>query len=375
MQSSDYLRTGNLPFELKELVTANMFPKLLFMHRTITINPSASDIVSFVYKLDVLDYLDRFTSNPIVYDIYVRKVVVEEVTGLFWETSVEKEYLEFEKIIVNAMDSLTNNGAKFFFKISSDVKTIKVKYATLADWLESFGAYMGIFSIISGFLSGFFTDYIVQEKLLNAIFKFNTNKKANYSKDFFNLNKVKEDSILKKEITEEKMAIIKEEKNEISINSDKGNLTEDDVTNDVKFKRTLLINIKKKRENKEYFVSLMDLLKSNWCRKIFYRDNRKFEIMDRCVEIIEDSLSVESIIRKMFELSLMKKLFFTKYERALLNYQIRFVNFENPEKTEQYLDSLAGETVNLRNLEKLRQETVNEFEDHLLNNMEEYYGF
>ena len=98
MQSSDYLRTGNLPFELKELVTANMFPKLLFMHRTITINPSASDIVSFVYKLDVLDYLDRFTSNPIVYDIYVRKVVVEEVTGLFWETSVEKEYLEFEKI-------------------------------------------------------------------------------------------------------------------------------------------------------------------------------------------------------------------------------------------------------------------------------------
>ena len=68
MQSSDYLRTGNLPFELKELVTANMFPKLLFMHRTITINPSASDIVSFVYKLDVLDYLDRFTSNPIVYE-------------------------------------------------------------------------------------------------------------------------------------------------------------------------------------------------------------------------------------------------------------------------------------------------------------------
>ena len=173
MNSSDYLKKANLPWELKELVTANLFPKLLFLHRTVTINPDANDIISFIYKLDILDYYDRFTSNPIVYDIYVRKVIVEEVTGWFWETTTEKEFLEFEKIVVNTMDSLTNQGAKMFYKISSDVKTIKVKYATLADWLASFGAYMSVFSIISGSLSGIFTRHILNEKLLNSIFKFN----------------------------------------------------------------------------------------------------------------------------------------------------------------------------------------------------------
>lgn len=375
MNSADYIKTSNLPWELKELVTANLFPKLLFMHRTITINPDANDIVSFVYKLDTLDYLDRFTSNPIVYDIYVRKVVVTEVTGLFWEVETDKEFLEYEKIVINTMDSLTNNGAKFYFKISSDVKTIKVKYATLADWLGNFGAYTAIFSLIGNVLAGFFTDHTLNEARLNSIFKFNRNKKANYSKDFLNFNVLKKEAIFDKEVGETKVMINKDENQKSDLQAIKEEGENSNSSNSAKFKRALLINIKKKRENKEYYVSLMDILKMAWCRKLFSRDKRKFEIIDKCIEVIEDSLSVEKIIRSMFELTLMKKLFFTKYERALLKYQIRYVNFENVEQTEQYLEELVGEDVDMRTLEKMRGETVNEFEDHLLKNMEEFYGF
>jgi hypothetical protein len=64
---------------------------------------------------------------------------------------------------------------------------------------------------------------------------------------------------------------------------------------------------------------------------------KKFEIFEKCGEIIERSVEINNLVRKMFEIDFIKKLILTERQLNLLKFQFRYLNLSNYEDTMSFL--------------------------------------
>ena len=68
----------------------------------------------------------------------------------------------------------------------------------------------------------------------------------------------------------------------------------------------------------------------------------KYEILNKCKEIIDDYLQINFMVKKFMEFENLKKLILTENQRKLMKYQFQYLNFENHDKTIEYLNNLEN---------------------------------
>lgn len=174
------LSGSNLAFynDLISIFNSNLYPKMLILHRSVQINTgNSANITNFIYNLEVLDYKDSITGNPIVYDVYVQKysVIIDKGSLLSFTSSSSNNTIDFlvvESIQKNTFDSLTNDGAYLTFKLYSDTNQITIQYVTLTDFLGTFGSFYSILSLIASILSSIYNGFFLKRDMINSIFRF-----------------------------------------------------------------------------------------------------------------------------------------------------------------------------------------------------------
>ena len=159
---------------------------MLVMHRGVEVSTASSNVINFVYNLDVLDYLDPLTGNPNVFDVYLQKYqVIVDYGALFGSSPKVIEFVVVNKIVKNSFDSLQNTGAYLTYKLYSDSLKIYVKYVSFTDVLGIFGSFYSIFSLFAGILSSLYNEIFLDKKLIDSVFKFIKNTPDNKDLESF----------------------------------------------------------------------------------------------------------------------------------------------------------------------------------------------
>jgi hypothetical protein len=197
-------KTNVLAYFQNEVFPSNKFPKMLFLHRSIEISTKktdTNDIVNQVYYLDIVDYKDPLTSNPMVYNIYIQKYIVSVDRGaLFGGGEEPQSFLVVKSIEKNNIDSIVRGGAYLSYKIYGDALVINVKYTSFTDVLGTFGSFYSIFSLLAGILSGLYNEIFLTRKIINAIFKFVDNQPDHFGRHMeTKFNAAKENDLIKNE--------------------------------------------------------------------------------------------------------------------------------------------------------------------------------
>jgi len=168
---------------MKAILDKFKFPKMMVINRSFHLNPgsNADDVLKYVYNLEVLDYRDQLSGNPIVYDIYVqKKKIIVTRPNKFSTDTITTEFLTIQRIEKNSFDSLQNNGAYFSFKLYSDVEIINLRYILLSDVLATFGSFFTTFTLVGSILASFYTDAVLESTIINSVFKFVKNDPKNF---------------------------------------------------------------------------------------------------------------------------------------------------------------------------------------------------
>lgn len=107
---------------------------------------------------------------------------------------------------------------------------------------------------------------------------------------------------------------------------------------------------------------------------------KKFEIFEKCGEIIERSVEINNLVRKMFEIDFIKKLILTERQLNLLKFQFRYINLNNHEDSMNFLrifDIGKGKLKKnlfdeITEIDKLDSENTDE---KLLEGLKNYYNY
>jgi len=83
---------------------------------------------------------------------------------------------------------------------------------------------------------------------------------------------------------------------------------------------------------------------------------------------------VDTLIKKLVELETIKKLIFTNNQRKLMKYHYKYLNFENPEETLDYLNSIQEKQV-IENDIFDKEEIQIDKDLNLVNDFNKYYNF
>ena len=100
------------------------------------------------------------------------------------------------------------------------------------------------------------------------------------------------------------------------------------------------INLLKLKRKKKYKVSLLDLFIINLCgcdcnrHKKFFK---KFKIIDKCDEMIEDMLDVNYQIRLFSQFNLLKNYIFNSREKSVFNQLFKTINLKDDKRSKEYL--------------------------------------
>jgi hypothetical protein len=96
--------------------------------------------------------------------------------------------------------------------------------------------------------------------------------------------------------------------------------------------------IQKKKEKKKVKPSIFDFFCMNFCFGPCKRGKmKKYTILEKCGEIIDRTVEINYLMRKMFEVDFIKKLILSERQRNLLKFQFRYLNFNNYEQTMNFL--------------------------------------
>jgi hypothetical protein len=106
-----------------------------------------------------------------------------------------------------------------------------------------------------------------------------------------------------------------------------------------KIYETNSIKLKQKKKIKPTFISIVISTFCNCCskRKWYHR----YDLFNKCGDVIDQHLQIDHIIRKCFEVNLIKDFLFADKERMLLDHQIRYINIANKKESEDYLDYIG----------------------------------
>ena len=153
---------------------------MLVVHRDFEINNGAlnsSDVIKYIYNLEVVDYKDPVSGNPIVYDVYIQQQEIKVIRpyNVFTTTSEITTVLTVNRIESNVFSTLQNNGAYLSFKTCPDEILIQVKFVTFAQVLSAFGSFYTTMNLAGLFVAAFFTETILRSRLINALFTFISN--------------------------------------------------------------------------------------------------------------------------------------------------------------------------------------------------------
>lgn len=83
---------------------------------------------------------------------------------------------------------------------------------------------------------------------------------------------------------------------------------------------------------------------------------------------------MDTLIKKLVELETIKKLIFTNNQRKLMKYHYKYLNFENPEETLDYLNSIQEKQV-IENDIFDKEEIQIDKDLNLVNDFNKYYNF
>jgi hypothetical protein len=158
-------------------------------------------------------------------------------------------------------------------------------------------------------------------------------------------------------------------------------LSNNDVIPEKKNRRDELNEIakifyEKKRMKNRVHPTVMDFFCMNccfsYCKKF---KQQRYDILQRCVEITDKYLQINFIMDKFFEIEYMKKILLSKNERNLLKYQFKYINFNNIEASNRFLDSIQSEKaeVDYKLLEK--DETDTNANQKLIEGVRDYFNF
>lgn len=144
---------------------------------------------------------------------------------------------------------------------------------------------------------------------------------------------------------------------------------------EVDFRDIIELHREKKKKKKKYRISILEylfILKCSCCCKKKFA--KKKEILTKCKDVIDEYLQINNIIRKFMEFELIKKLLMTENQRKLLKYQFKYLNFDNPDSTINYLDSLISK---VKPDEDMYDKDENNFDTDLrmIDNFSKYYNF
>jgi hypothetical protein len=103
-----------------------------------------------------------------------------------------------------------------------------------------------------------------------------------------------------------------------------------------KLQKISVTNKKNKKKYSTYKVGLCEMLKAS-IPGIRNRDP-KLRLFNKCFETAENYLSVDIMIRRLMEVTLLKKLLLGSKKEQLFDQQFKAINVTNPEASDKYLD-------------------------------------
>ena len=103
-----------------------------------------------------------------------------------------------------------------------------------------------------------------------------------------------------------------------------------------KLHKISVTNQNKKKKYCKYNVGLCEMFKAS-IKGIRNRDP-KLRLFNKCFETAENYLSVDIMIRRLMEVSLLKKLLLGSKKEQLFDQQFKAINVTNPEASDRYLD-------------------------------------
>ena len=119
--------------------------------------------------------------------------------------------------------------------------------------------------------------------------------------------------------------------------------TENKANYNFKLKTIANSNKIKSQNYNKYMVTIPDIFKS--ITGICNKKNPKYQILKKCHITVSEHLDVEKIIKKLFEINILKSLLLGN-KLMLFNQQYKSINLKFPDKSEKYVDSLKFEKVN-----------------------------
>jgi len=236
---------GTLASTISKQITNNIYPRLLLITPQIEINPKNPTIVSESFDLYNLDFRDKLTGLPLVYNIIVEKTIVKFTIRKNWFDSEEKDSAHYtiKDVIINSVEGNDPNqvGCTLHFKVYGKISIINIKYVLLQDILGEIGGFWGIFALAGQAISFLYRSYFLRADLLNTVFKFHEDdmeKQAEYNE----LEKL--DNYKNRTKTDVELQII-EEKNKIEGHFDnRNNIALQRITNDIEHSKKSIIYFK-----------------------------------------------------------------------------------------------------------------------------------
>jgi hypothetical protein len=164
-----------------------------------------------------------------------------------------------------------------------------------------------------------------------------------------------------------------EEENSVRIKDDQERLVE--------YRKIYKMLQHKKKVKNKITPSVYDFLCMRWglsfCKK---GKKKKYELYEKCNEIIDNTVEINHLIRKLFELEFMKKLIMSENQIRLLKYQFQYINLSNFDDSLKFLQMFNQES------EKLPKEIfedpwrenpkyIKSTDEKLLEGLRNYYNY
>jgi len=173
---------GTLAATISKQITSNLYPRLLIISPGLKINPLAADreeIVTHNFHLSNLDFRDKLTGLPLVYDFILEKAIVNFVIPDLFISSktITQEYITVKEIQLNTIEGNdpTQIGCTINYKVYGVTNVIEIRYVLFEDVLNLFGGYWSTFEMLGLIMSYAYKEYFYRAVLLNFTFKFHEN--------------------------------------------------------------------------------------------------------------------------------------------------------------------------------------------------------
>jgi len=144
------------------------------------------------------------------------------------------------------------------------------------------------------------------------------------------------------------------------------------------YERMIYEELKYKKQLKNTKVlSIIDIFRATCGWGCFRKSNPdKYEIIQRCSDIVDNHMSIDFIIKKHFELDFLKNTVLTDIEKQLLKYNYRYINFNNPKTTLEYLESVDNvkKSIQMDSFEGVDR-NQNIYFDQLLEKFKNFYNY